>query len=545
MTETIDLDHVHRLLQDDQLGSKADWRVENVTFALPRSEVRQTKDQKMNWQRRVLEDVIPESPNSDAPYKIPFKILRGLTSPERPDFELKDALSGSFAPLVPLFTRTTQGKALVPAAFHVLAARAPKSEISSRSFSEKTFGLLCRDSDGFLNEPLLDRFLERFRQKPQSLDLAQQTVLEKLKKGWSPEQGPSILLDSIRLRVKPLFMQPNVLLQADLKTLLEAELSPADFLEFFNQLLSLHFGLFQPRLACLLNPLMNMLFHELGHPGSVSVEEAQRIEQGTHPVHRFEYSLLTRVPSPRDQRPVRKDSPEVLSFDQLAEALTHLHFNLMLLHRVRELAEAFLRSQDYDPKSCFELVQRPSQIIERLQRDDDFRRFMLRASEVLAVRFLRNQIIASHEERMKSELERVEAGRTGFDALRSLYHSYNRQSGAKSASSRAYKQGIQVTRSLLYKGEYGLIQARPRVGAYCELGSGLLPLLLLLIIGPKRDRIRVDQFWEGLGRYGLQLPPTEQENLLQRLKSMGLYERFSDAGEANYILNLITMSAEG
>lgn len=544
MDEMIDWKHIQKLLNTSDLEDREHWDVEGVRFSLPRGEVRKTRDQSLNWQRRVLEDVIPESPNSDAATKIPFKILRGLSSPERPPLELEQALSGEFAPLLPLFVRSTQGKLRIPAAFHVLAVRAPRREINSRIFSEKTFCLLCRSQDGHLNSGLLSQFLERFRRDPVTLDLAQETVLERLSPGWTNQKAPLVFLEGMNKPVRPLFFSPNRLLQDDLRTLLDASLSQADFLEFFNQLLSLHLGLLQPRLASMLNPLMDMLFAELAATGSVSVEEAQQVEGGTHPVHRFEFSLETRVHSAQDERPVRKDSPELLSFVQLSDSLTHFHFNLMLLHRVRELASAYLLSQDFDPQAIPEAVQRPSQLIDRLQLDSDFRRFMLRSSEVLAVRFLRNQLSAN-QEKLEPELLRQTPGWTGLHVLRAFYHNYNRLNVSKAASTRSTKQGVQITRSLLQRGEYGLIQNRNRVGGYFELGAGLLPLLLLLIIGARQDRIRVDQFWEGLGRYGLRLSPSNQEHLLQRLKSMGLYERFSDAGEANYILNLITVGSEG
>jgi DNA phosphorothioation-dependent restriction protein DptG len=38
----------------------------------------------------------------------------------------------------------------------------------------------------------------------------------------------------------------------------------------------------------------------------------------------------------------------------------------------------------------------------------------------------------------------------------------------------------------------------------------------------------------------LRLDEDERGRLLSRLKAMGLYERFSDAGEASYVRGLIT-----
>ena len=71
---------------------------------------------------------------------------------------------------------------------------------------------------------------------------------------------------------------------------------------------------------------------------------------------------------------------------------------------------------------------------------------------------------------------------------------------------------------------------------------GFLPLLLLLVVGAGREKIPVDEFWKRLAAYGFAFDKTEREAVLARLRAMGVYERYSDAGEAAYVRNLMTTS---
>ena len=101
-----------------------------------------------------------------------------------------------------------------------------------------------------------------------------------------------------------------------------------------------------------------------------------------------------------------------------------------------------------------------------------------------------------------------------------------------------------MTTSLLSQGEFGVIQTRRGLGSFFELGAGLLPLLLLLAVGADRDKLQVDRFWDRLADYGFAFDDQERESVLRRLRDMGLYERFSDAGEASYVRNLL-LAQEG
>ena len=68
----------------------------------------------------------------------------------------------------------------------------------------------------------------------------------------------------------------------------------------------------------------------------------------------------------------------------------------------------------------------------------------------------------------------------------------------------------------------------------------MLPLLILLAVGSQNEKIPVDHFWARLERYGLRFDREERNLFLERLRSMGVYERYSDAGEAAYIRNLMS-----
>ena len=129
--------------------------------------------------------------------------------------------------------------------------------------------------------------------------------------------------------------------------------------------------------------------------------------------------------------------------------------------------------------------------------------------------------------------------------MRRLYERYNVQNSKNASSSRAVQHGVKITSGLLRQGQYGLVQVRQRVGPFFEVGAGLLPLLLLLAVGSGHEKVPVETFWNRLARYGLSFDAEEQGHLLERLRSMGVYERYSDAGEAAYVRNLMTTTRDG
>lgn len=490
------------------------------------------------WQGLVSDDILPDYPQADAPEKIPFDILNRLTEEGKAERSLSAALADGtdFAPLRPLFMFATQGTAQIPVAFHVLAVKAPERPVPNNAFGYRTFLLLMRDHEGRIDEDLVRRLIEHFRLPTEELDLAQRAVLEALQPGWSPESSFRLSITDER-RILPFLPRAGELLRRDLATLLDTRLTRADFFRYANQLLAIHFGLYQPRLAYHINPAVEMLLQELADPGSVSAQAVERIERGQDDAHSFFARLQVQAPEGATRRRMSMDMPACKSFADMKKRLAALHFQLILLNRLRHVLETFLVHAGHDPDSATAQSRRPSQMVQRMQEDPAFRRFLERATEALAVRFALEQL----EEHIGADmLEGLARAPSGLHALRDLYQHYNLQSASKSRSTRAYKTGEQVVRRLLSMGENGLLQGRKKLGAYFEIGGGLLPLLLITTVRQDEEKIQVGELWKRLGDYGLHLDRDEQERLLGRLKAMGLYERFSDAGEASYVRGLIT-----
>jgi hypothetical protein len=508
--------------------------VEGVPLEMPvvKSTTRNT------WQGLVSDDILPDSPNADAPEKIPFDILHRLTESTKTKQYLSKVLADDteFAPLKPLFMFTTQGRAQIPVAFHVLAVKSVEKAVSNRGFKDKTFLLLMRNDKGEVDMRLVQRFIEHFRQPPDRLDLAQRTVLEQLQPHWSPASEFQFSLDNPS-RIEPFVAKAGELLRQDLHTLLAAPLTRADFFRYTNQLLALHLGLYQPRLAAHINPAMDCLLAEMAQPGAEQPDWVGRIERGEDSEHSFFASLLAQMPEGATRRRMAAASPVLGSFRTLGQRLATLQFNLLLLNRVRDVVKSFLVHHGYDGETAVQLSRRPSQIIQRMQDDPDFRRYFERACEALAVGFACEQLDETNRDK---HIAAVKSAPSGLHALRGFYQAYNLQSSSRAHNSRAYKQGEQVVRRLLSMGENGLLQARKGVGVYLEIGAGLLPLLLITSIGCGKEKIQVNELWKRLGEYGLRVVEDDRDRLLGRLKAMGLYERYSDAGEASYIRGLLT-----
>jgi hypothetical protein len=248
-------------------------------------------------------------------------------------------------------------------------------------------------------------------------------------------------------------------------------------------------------------------------------------------------------------RRISPQTPALVSYERIDHELQRFHFSVLTLVQLRRLAEAYLasrwgRAQEYfeerldrDVRLSLQTeVQRPLGFVRRLHEDTDFRSYLNRALLVLCVRFIHNQIAETDRERA---IGAVRSSGSPLEALRRLYERYNTQTSRNPTNSRAYRQGTQVTSSLLSQGEYGLIESRRGVGKYFEIGAGLIPLLLLLAITPRVEKIPLDRFWGRLEQYGLALDAGERSRFLERLRSMGVYERYSDAGDSAYVRNLM------
>lgn len=530
----VDQDWIDSLAADDRFLEADTWRIEGVEVEMPVPRDRANRERE--WQRRVIDDVLPDSPYADAAEKIPFRLLNALTTAKNTDTQIGDALAGEFSPLGPIFQLSTQGRKHVPIAFHVLAVKAAPTIRTSRVFTERTIGLLLSDQTGTVDEELLCAFLNRFRRPPHDVDLAQQLVLSKIHPHWNREVEFTPELDVLRGRKPPFMQDAGDLFRRDVETLVDAELSNSEFFNYVNLLFALHLGLYQPRLAWRLNRAMTCLYEAIDAPDRFDTGVIESMERGSHPETRFDGRLGLRAPYTDGHRRVSLNSDSRRSYSEMERQLSQLHFSLLMFHRVRRLTKAYMKHEGHESADArFERTRRPSLIVERLQWFPKFRKFLHRASEALAVRFVHDQLSGS--ERIEGK-RAIRSAQNGLRALESCYQIYNLQGASKGTATRAYKQGTGIANALLRRGEYGIIHTRRGVGSYFELGTGLIPLLLILIL-QNREKLRVDEFWQGLSEYGLDFASSERELLLERLKSMGLYERFSDAGEANYIRNLL------
>jgi len=542
---------VDRELIDRLEGTVADLPedgvvVQGVHFDLPLSRALGVHRRHRGWQRRVVDGVMPNSPIADAPERLPFRILYALTEGIKASRPLEEVFTGEFAPLAPLYQVTTRGGKAVPVAFHVLAVKAAgKGKTDSKGYKEESVVLLCRRRDGSLDENLIERLLSRFRSPYGQLDLAQRTILQALWPDWTPGDSPHYSPPpTAAQRDVPYDPVACERFQQDMETLLTADVTPADFFHSLNLLLALHLGTYQPRLASRLNPEMRVLMDEFAQsdPQNLRIMR-QLVEDGerdaTHP---FRGTLPMRAPPAGEMRSVRHIDPVRSAFDQLETELAHLHFSLLTLNRVRQLASTYLQqSWECGPEVTDPLVRTPLQILQRMQDNSEFASFLREATVLLAARFIHDQLGGQRHDRAWRILREAPSG---LSALRSFYEMFDRDRARNKTATRAHSQGIAMTVSLLRQSDFGIIQTRRGLGSFFELGAGLLPLLILFTIGLDHDKLQVDTFWERLEGYGFRFSAGERDRLLGRLKEMGLYERFSDAGEANYVRNLLTIRSE-
>lgn len=530
------------------LAERDTLEVNGIEIELPIPTAR-GKQRLRDWQRRVLPDIIPDSVNADASERTPFRLLFTLTSSMMTKRSMDDVFAHDLEPMADLFRFQAAGKRKVTLAFHALAVRAARGESDAKGFTERTVLLLCRDEQGVLDEPLVARFIEQFRQAPASLDLAQRTLLEAIEPGWTPDKEPKLSIDKSAPPDIPFDPSAAKLFREDLGCLLDAKLPTADFFLQLNLLLRIHLGLYQPRVAHLLNPQMDILGQDMAQANAKHIEEIEQIIESAKVRHPFAGSIPCRSPDAGAMRPINLHSPPRRIWDTLTIELARFHFNVLVLAQIRRLAEAYLahqwdmvtvlkdREADTEGMRRIEEETRaPLKLLRRLHDDPDFRMFLDRALTVLTVRFIHHQIAETDRDDALATIERDESS---FHALRHMYERYNHQSARTPTNSRAHRQGLQVTASLLRHGQEGLVGGRPRVGNFFELGTGLVPLLILLAVGSEREKIPVDHFWARLERYGLRFDTNERNLFLERLRSMGVYERYSDAGEAAYIRNLM------
>lgn len=534
----IDKAWVDKLREDADLLKRDDFVVEGIRIELPMAKAAGSQVHRQ-WQRRVIEDVLPDSPLADAPEKIPFRILRALTKDGTTKVALSQAFDGQFEPLRAAFYRSGQSNSNIPIAFHVLAVMGAKKDVNdARVLGERMFLLLMRGATGELDQTLVTRYLERFRESPESpgsLDLAQRYLVETLHPDWVPEREFSVDLAQYLDPVVPFMPDAGELFQRDVQNLLDAKLPAADHFQVVNMLLSLHLGLYMPRLALRLNHSLEQLIAGLHTAQKLDIAQIQALETGRARETDFRGRLSMRAPSSGAKRSIAANAPAHTAYRAMTQELDRLHFSLLVFHRLRELTKSYLRATDNitDESILSEMTRMPSGIARLLKSRVGFDRYLMRALEVLCVLFVKEQL----DDGEKAH-ELIEQAQNGLEALYQCYRENNLQT-APGSRTRATRQGLEVVDRLLKSGDSGILRGVRGLGSYFELGVNLVPLLLLTTIGSGGEKIQVAEFWKELAEYGFSFEAEERELLLGHLKSMGLYERFSDAGEASYIRNLL------
>lgn len=526
----IDDDWLDSFVSTHDLEAIESFEVEGVDVDVPQGS--------KEWQRRVMEDVIDDSPNRDAPEKTTYRLVNNLTAPIHTPQTLEDVFDDETALLKPLALHETSGGTDIPVTFHMLVAKGFDASIDVRSFTESSFLTFLTDEKGAIDTDLAGRLLQRFQHDADELGLAERFIVETLQTDESEKLAGSRYEPALESDEKRPPFAPDAaeLFREGLRKLLSAKAPPADFFQDVNKLLSLHFGLYLPRLAWRLNASIDYVIEAISEPESASAGRAERLELGESPESRFEGRLEIRAPSFGPQRRVSRTGGPHETYEAMKRQTERLHFSLIAFHRLRRLTEHYVRQRvgDLDDEALFEQIRYPSAMVRRLQTHPDFANYLDRACSALSAIFIEHRLQGDDAEDAREYRSRAD---NGLDWFVYCLECYNRRGGKNRTDTRAYWQGITVVRGLLYRGADGIIHSRRGVGSYFELGSGLVPLMLVLTVGPGR-KLQLRDFWEELERYGFHFGADERDLLLRRLKSMGLYERHSDAGAANYVRSL-------
>lgn len=535
-----DRQYIESLINNPHFFEAPSWTVDGIEVVFPLKRASPDRAHLL-WQRRILEDILPDTPDADVAEKIPFHILDASLHDHYPQEHTSATTGNKYLSLKPLFVLTTERGVEVPIAFHVLPVKTTSKAVKINTFKLPTFNLLLTqvkdNGETELVLELLINFISKFTTPVAALDLAQRVFLSSLDSNWSPDSNTLKLSLGDTKALPPPFMEDAAkLFRRDLYTLAGANLSNSEFFTYINLLFAFHFGLYQPRLAKRLNPVIESIIQALDAPTSIQLDQLQDLERGETPETKFSKSINIRGPSGQGHRPIHKTASSHRCFNIMEIDLNKLHFSLILFHRIRELTKPYLLHKGETPESAIELTRWPSKIVRRLQEDSQFRTYLNRAALILAIRYNQDQLSRIDAQLPPTKFYDLS---NGLIALKACYEIYNREAPTRADNNRAYQHGITVTRSLLRNDDYGIIKSRRGFGSFFEFGAGLIPLFLILIL-QGREKIRVEEFWSGLEEYGFNFADEEKQLLLDRLKAMALYERFSDAGEANYIRNILT-----
>src|SRR5690606_4166057 len=113
------------------------------------------------------------------------------------------------------------------------------------------------------------------------------------------------------------------------------------------------------------------LFEELKAPNSHTPDVIRRIEAGEDPRYAFHGSLAIRAPSSEHHRVLPLNASEQKTYATMRANLVILHFNLLILNRLRELSRDYARArqEDIDSLTVQEQWRTPANIVQKLQND--------------------------------------------------------------------------------------------------------------------------------------------------------------------------------
>lgn len=310
------------------------------------------------------------------------------------------------------------------------------------------------------------------------------------------------------------FCQPSMdRFQRDLRTVIAMPLPRADRIATVTQLVSLHLAIYYYRLALVLGMDLDSL-------GAAATGNAQR--PASCPCDGLAAcplagAIKVRAPS-RGFRPISLSSPSRESYLALdRDRLLALPANIIAANLLERVWSALTG------KPSHEGSPRPSLITRELDLDPTMRTTFDAAAGAIAV------LYAARNGATDNSVLHIAHRAPGPFALQS--------SVAQIRRSRLKHTSRDVVNQLVYRPGEGSILRKNGNIYYYELDEDMLFLLVKLICGA--DTLPFDLFLERLAEYGLAPQDRAEHDLLAaRLEELGMLNRYSDAGESNYVRHI-------
>ncbi len=216
----------------------------------------------------------------------------------------------------------------------------------------------------------------------------------------------------------------------------------------------------------------------------------------------------------RPDRPVKRRGPAVMAWRSVESALINNYFELIAIKRAIETAQR----KDPNVIGFFELIS-------RIAIDSQFRG-QLDAGLWEAAREYAGQ---------NSVLHVLPATGAGIRAFMSALQEVSR---GKSVDNQSSTTGsIRPVRQLLKGRSCTFVSSRQGVGTFFTIDSNTVELLVMSIVPRVPGKMRLADFYAALRARFWLTPSTEtQDYLSDLLAELGLLQRFSDSGDAQFVL---------